>query len=85
MSALFKAFLAVTIIATIGSMLIGIIPQPFTSSVNGSIVYFLSSLSVFGFIVNVNTIFICMTIILNTILGFISFVFIFYIGHFFMQ
>lgn len=85
MSAIIKILLTVLIIGLIGSAIGAFIPSSFTANIDNALIYFLQSLSVFAFILHVDTLYTCMQIIINAFIGYVIFIFIFWIGHFYTQ
>ena len=85
MSQIVKILLTVFIVGLVFSAVGAFIPAQITTSINSAIVYFLQQLAVLGFMLNVDTLFICMQIIINAIIAYILFILIFWLAHFYTQ
>lgn len=84
MSAIFKFAIASTLVVILGSIISALIPDAINGSINSAIIYFLSFLGTLNFLFNVDTLFICMKILVNFMLSVSIFVLARWFMHLFL-
>jgi hypothetical protein len=73
------------IVLSIGALIGQLIPSTFTSSVNGSIVYFLESMAPMNFLIPMDTVYSAIQIFFNFIYGILLFIIIKWAAHLFSR